>query len=309
MWPVLQLGPWQVNTYLVFAAVGLVVAAQYALSRALTLGYSLEIVALGVMLTVAGAFSGVIVLQALVNAARLALIGPLAPVEGLSIIGGLLGGAVALIPYARHHRASLAQVADQFLGYLKTLEEVSLGDLANFLVVASRLALIKSRALLPFLQLAPEEEGDVEALQKQLREYQRYRDLARGIHKLDIKRAIFYSRSAYQDLEPIFYFPGGLAAGRLSQALEDLLNTITLPQRIPQAQAKDVVSLEQKLIELSRWLRQRLQARLSELLSSPSPEEKVVVFLGALELVRLNKVQALQKKNFEEITLVWQMTN
>ena len=112
MWPTLQLGSWQVGTYLVFAALGLIVAAQYALGRALSLGYSLEVVALGVLLTVGGAFIGVFVLQALITGLRIAWVSPLAPPEGLSIIGGLLGGAIVLAPYARHHRASLAQVAD-----------------------------------------------------------------------------------------------------------------------------------------------------------------------------------------------------
>ena len=44
---------------------------------------------------------------------------------------------------------SLAQVADQFLTYVRKLEEIGADTLADFLVVASRLVWIKSRLLLP----------------------------------------------------------------------------------------------------------------------------------------------------------------
>src|SRR5512136_2070141 len=76
---------------------------------------------------------------------------------------------------------SLAQVADQFLAYVRELETVAAEVLADFLAVAARLVLIKSRALLP--RPAPaageeEEEDPAEALARQLREYKRYREAA-----------------------------------------------------------------------------------------------------------------------------------
>ena len=69
---------------------------------------------------------------------------------------------------------SLAKVTDQYLTYLKNSEVISLDDLANFLIIASRLILIKSRMLLPTLELSKEEEQDIETLKRQLEEYKRY---------------------------------------------------------------------------------------------------------------------------------------
>ncbi len=42
---------------------------------------------------------------------------------------------------------SLARIADEYLRYIEQLDQVIPGDLADFLVVAARLLLIKSRVL------------------------------------------------------------------------------------------------------------------------------------------------------------------
>ena len=44
---------------------------------------------------------------------------------------------------------ALAQVTDQYLTYVKTLQEITPDNLTDFLVVASKLIFIKSQVLLP----------------------------------------------------------------------------------------------------------------------------------------------------------------
>src|SRR3989344_6054192 len=63
---------------------------------------------------------------------------------------------------------NLAEVTADFLGYLGTLQVVSPQVLAVFAMVASRLILIKSKALLPELKLNDEEEAQIKDFSKQL---------------------------------------------------------------------------------------------------------------------------------------------
>ena len=56
---------------------------------------------------------------------------------------------------------ALAQVTDQYLAYLTELERRQASELAEFLVVAAKLLLIKSRALLPRPPIPSPEEEDV----------------------------------------------------------------------------------------------------------------------------------------------------
>jgi segregation and condensation protein A len=76
---------------------------------------------------------------------------------------------------------SVAHVADQYLAHVRSLDDVDPRGLAEFVSLAARLLLIKSRALLP----RPAAEGraapadpDAEALAAQLREYRRYKQVA-----------------------------------------------------------------------------------------------------------------------------------
>ena len=66
---------------------------------------------------------------------------------------------------------SLAEVTADFLNYLKTLDESRANHslIADFLVVASKLVLIKSKMLLPSLPLDEEEESDIRNLEERLK--------------------------------------------------------------------------------------------------------------------------------------------
>ncbi len=200
---------------------------------------------------------------------------------------------------------SLAQVADQFLSYLKDSPHFAMADMANFLNVAGRLVLIKSRSLLPFLKVSEEEEKDIQSLKDQLAEYQKYKALAKEINKLDKKGARFYSRPYWANLEPIFYFPQKLTGESLALALSNLISTITLPQRIPQAQLVNKISLEEKIEKLENSIKEKLELNFSQIDNLENPEVKLIAFLSVLELLKRSKISADQNYNFGDIKLKW----
>ena len=76
---------------------------------------------------------------------------------------------------------SLAQVTNQYLEYLAGASERDPDNLADFLVVAAKLLLIKSRVLLPQPPAPPaaEEEDLGDDLVRQLVEYKRFKEAAR----------------------------------------------------------------------------------------------------------------------------------
>ncbi len=100
---------------------------------------------------------------------------------------------------------SLAQVTDQFLSYVRELEQVQAETLADFLVVAARLVWIKSRLLLPRSSRSTEEEEEedpAEALARQLREYKRFKEVAGALRTIEEAGYHTYLREAASpDLE------------------------------------------------------------------------------------------------------------
>ncbi|MDP3800111.1 MAG: segregation/condensation protein A [bacterium] len=201
---------------------------------------------------------------------------------------------------------SLAEVAGQFLDYLKNSTNLAMEDMANFLNIAGRLTLIKSRALLPFLKLTEEEEKDIQSLKDQLAEYQKYKELAKGIHKLDIQGNRYYNRTYLNNIEPVFYFPKKLTGEFLALSLSNLISTITLPQRIPQAQLVEKVSLEEKIADLEKNIKEKIELNFSQITDSANPEARLITFLSVLELLKRAKITAEQSSNFEDIKLRWQ---
>src|SRR3989344_1327260 len=78
---------------------------------------------------------------------------------------------------------SLAQVADDYIAYLKSLENFPIAESAHFILIASTLVLIKSKSLLPSLTLTSEEEASIEDLEKRLVEYQKYKALSKHLQE------------------------------------------------------------------------------------------------------------------------------
>ena len=104
-------------------------------------------------------------------------------------------------------QVSLAQVTNQYLEYISQLREHDPDSLADFMVIAAKLLLIKSRALLPRPPAPPsadETDGDIgEDLVRQLIEYRRIKHAAQWLRDLEAQGRQSYIRLAHTPrLEP-----------------------------------------------------------------------------------------------------------
>ena len=73
---------------------------------------------------------------------------------------------------------SLAAVTDEYMRHVSEMQEISLPNTAQFISLAATLLLVKSKSLLPVLELTEEEEQSIEDLEERLRQYQIIRDAA-----------------------------------------------------------------------------------------------------------------------------------
>src|SRR3954470_10633078 len=70
---------------------------------------------------------------------------------------------------------SLSQVTDDFITYVRGHDAFPMEDATNFIGVAATLLLIKSRSLIPELELSTDEEEDVQDLKHRLEQYEKAR--------------------------------------------------------------------------------------------------------------------------------------
>src|SRR6185369_7145623 len=101
---------------------------------------------------------------------------------------------------------ALAEVTEQFLHYIKQLTSVDPTTLADYLSIAAKLLVIKSKAILPTLEIEEEEEDAGVNLEARLLLYKQFKEVAKYLKKLDNKRKQGFLRSVSFE-EKISFYP------------------------------------------------------------------------------------------------------
>lgn len=198
---------------------------------------------------------------------------------------------------------SLASVADQYLEHLKAIEETDPESIVNFLVIAAKLLVLKSWALLPSSTLSPEQEEIVQDLTMALREYQLYKKAADKLREREHADERSFPRVAQPAIlsQPVLEKVSvqDLAAAllkylRQKNTAEDL--SVPLPTRF--------YTVEEKVEAiLGQLAGNRRLGFISTLGAATSRLEVIVTFLAVLELLRRGQIQVEQETLFAEIFL------
>ncbi len=198
---------------------------------------------------------------------------------------------------------SLAHVTDQYLQYLDQATDIDAVELADFLVVATKLLMIKSRALLP--QLAEEESESAQQLEAQLKLYKDYLDASKNIDKLLKRQQTSYSRDRLPvQMEPAFSPPPSLVATDLGAMFTHILQRIEYVVNLPQRVLERVVSLKEKIGDIRDRLQQFSSLSFASLMEDGrSRTEVVVCFMALLELIKGGEVAVSQQNIFDDIVI------
>jgi len=202
-------------------------------------------------------------------------------------------------------QVSLSQVTEQYIKVLnqRARENVRPEELADFLAIAARLLLIKSRALLPFLQWGEEDEG--EELTHQLKIYKEYLQATKVIAGLIGKKHFSFARQklhAVQEVE--FSPPPSLTTVQLAKTFAEILRTIDPLVNLPSEVIRKTISIQEKINQIRERLFSQAQASFSEILHEANDKTEVIVtFLALLELIKQRVVVVRQDKTFEDISI------
>ncbi len=196
---------------------------------------------------------------------------------------------------------SLAEVTDGYLAYVEQLPEMPLGETAQFILVASTLLLIKSRALLPLMQLSEDERESVFELERRLARYAIIRNAAKILRKEWGTHPLLFARR-WPDRPTIFH-PGEVNVGMIAAAAQRLTNLLPKPEALAEAAVAPILALEEVIINVKRRLASALRTKFSELTQKAGKHERIVYFLAVLELVRGGSASVTQEKIFEEIEI------
>jgi segregation and condensation protein A len=202
---------------------------------------------------------------------------------------------------------ALAQVTDQYLERLAELERRQTKDLADFLVVAAKLVLIKSTALLPGSS-RPAPEDDVQDvgqdLVRQLQMYKRFKEIAGLLHEREARGLHSYIRLA---LPPRRAPEPDLSEVTLHDLLtlaQEALEAKKAGPSVGQVVSPVTVTIEQQIDHIERQLSQHHQIAFRTLLSRAATRIEVIVTLWAvLELIKQDHICVRQDRLFGQIVI------
>jgi len=199
---------------------------------------------------------------------------------------------------------SLAQVTQEYVAFLNEQEEINPEDLADFLVIASTLLLIKSRSLLPSLVLAPEEETEIMDLETRLKIYKLYKEAGGKIKEMFKKEIYVLNRPSWKNIEPKFSPPSNCSLESLNLAFLKILKEIQIEKAQPLAEKKiqKIASLEERIKELIQKITSGKMFRLLDLTKEKQNKiDLILTFLAVLHLAKQKIIKIKQKDNFGEI--------
>ena len=197
---------------------------------------------------------------------------------------------------------SLAAVTDQYLDYIGMIENIEPDILTSFLVIAARLILIKSQALLPRPPAIEEEEENVgDDLVRQLQEYRRFKELAVMLKVRDDQRLHSYIRLATSGITPRVELEG-VALADLAEAMRRVLMNLSEDLTAPDVPRRQF-SIVEKIAEIEQALGAG-RLRFRELLSRVTTRaEAIVTFLALLELIKVGRAVVEQAQVFGDIVI------
>ena len=196
---------------------------------------------------------------------------------------------------------SLVAVTDGFLAHIDQMEDPPPRLLGEFVGIAARLLVLKSRSLLPRPEL-PENDEDVDDLAERLREYQRIKLVAAGMRESQQSGWRSYSRTSSGAGPRVNLVLQTPAADTLQTLfLRAISRQPSIPAVAPIRPVITVAEMAGRL--LSRVIRSRGRLRFFDIVRRENRQETVAGFIALLTLWARRELEVDQEESFGEIEL------
>ena len=201
-------------------------------------------------------------------------------------------------------RVSISKITDQYLAYVRLMQELNFDTASEFLVMAATLLHWKSRAILPQedknekgLGTGEDEILSQEDLLRQLRDHQKFLKAGENLAQLPLLgEDVFCRANAKPPVEKIWR---EMNISDLAIAYQEMLVRV---RRRTHVLKKETVSLSDKIAEFCDRLPLNQLIEFRNLLSAvPYRAEIVATFLATLELARLRKMRVHQEMTYSPI--------
>ncbi|HOK34812.1 MAG TPA: segregation/condensation protein A [Candidatus Paceibacterota bacterium] len=200
---------------------------------------------------------------------------------------------------------SLANVTEDFLNYLNRQELIPAEELADFLVVASTLILIKSKTLLPVLNLSEEEKEEILDLEFQLKLYKFFKETGQLLGEKFKEQKILFPRPIEKIITNNFSPPLNFSLVQLEETYKKLTAFLEKEEPLAKQKIKKIISLKSRIEELMKLFQENNNYALNDLVKNKQNKlEIIMTFLAVLHLAKEKVIKIKQDKNFDQIWIL-----
>ncbi len=197
----------------------------------------------------------------------------------------------------------LEVIIDEYLNYIKKLEDMNLNIASSYLVMASELIEIKSRMLLPTKEEEGEEEDLKENLVNRLIEYEKYKNMVPEFRRLEDERSNFLTKSPSSILEfkEDTNYKSDLTMEDLISAYKKFLERIEEEKPINTKITKKEISVHDQITKIREKFKFQKRINFLDLFESFKKDYVIANFLAILEMSSKREIKIIQDKNFDNI--------
>ena len=206
----------------------------------------------------------------------------------------------------------VAEITEQYIGYLKEMEELNVEVDTEFIVLAAVLIRLKSRMLLPRINEAGEieivEDPRIE-LRGRLLDYMRIKKAAEMLMAAEEYNLAVHEKPA-EDLDAYMGELEEIIKGSMSEFAQAFMQFILKKQRLEEMHKiyerieRQKMTMENRITQIADILEKKKTAKFSELIENDNTNfNKVITFMSILELLRERSITAEQKKRYGDITI------
>lgn len=197
----------------------------------------------------------------------------------------------------------IAEITDQFIGYIERGDRINLNNLTEFYYMASTLIYIKSKMLLPVdVDLDEEFEDPRQELVEKLIEYQKFRKITDMMQEQIGETEWFIDRRRRQKTLP---FPESSQDWEDMDILDLCRIFSGLMKKVPfNVNIYEDVSVEEKETLIDEFLQTKKEFLFTDLIKNlDSAMEVICAFLSILIYVRDKKISLMQNRMFGDIKI------
>ncbi|WP_445492279.1 segregation/condensation protein A [Niallia sp. 03133] len=214
---------------------------------------------------------------------------------------------------------NVAEITEQYLGYIHAMTELELDIASEFLVMAATLLAIKSKMLLPKhdeelfdeeLMMEPEEDSRDELIER-LVEYRKFKEAAGDLKAMEQERGLIFTKPP-SDLSDYAAEVEEASKKELDVTLYDMLAAFQKLIKRKKMQAplatkitRQEIPIENRINEILHFVRgKKGRIFFEDLFPIHDKTHIVVTFLAILELMKRQQIFVEQEQNFANIFVI-----